>query len=171
MQSKQSATDPVKRAARPQVDVRTRGIRRAVDPRTIRRRAEKLLLALGLPDAELSILLCTDDLIAELNAEYRGIDRSTDVLSFPLDEAPDTGGGHRMLGDIVVSIDTARVQALRHRHRLLDELTFLLVHGLLHLIGYDHRTDADADRMDRRARELLVPFEPARETTRTQRDS
>ena len=142
-------------AARPVVDVRTRGIRRMVDPRTIKRRAVKLLCRLQLEHAELSVLLCTDEQITELNSEYRGIDRATDVLSFPLDDEEGAPDGRRMLGDIVISVETARTQARRRQHPLLDELTFLLVHGLLHLLGHDHQTRKDAARMNHLAAELL----------------
>jgi probable rRNA maturation factor len=138
------------------VDVRTRGIRRAIDPRTIARRATKLLGLLDLRFTELSVMLCDDATITELNRDYRGLDKPTDVLSFPLDDAPFAGSGaRRMLGDVVISVETARVQAARRGYPLLEELTSLLVHGLLHLAGFDHQDDADAQRMERRSAELM----------------
>jgi len=145
------------------VDVRTRGIRRAVDPRTIRRRAIALLGDLGLGAVELSVLLCTDEEIRSLNATYRGIDAPTDVLSFSLGgEGDELAGGQRMLGDIVVSVETARTQARARGRALVDELTWLLIHGLLHLLGHDHETAADGRTMDALARQLAERFRPRR---------
>lgn len=92
--------------------------------------------------AEISVKFVNDDEIQELNREYRNIDRSTDVLSFPLGENGvydvnnDTGA--KMLGDIVISIDHAIEQADTYGHSLEREIGFLTVHSMLHLLGYDH---------------------------------
>ena len=92
--------------------------------------------------AEISVKFVNDDEIQELNREYRNIDRSTDVLSFPLGENGvydvnnDTGA--KMLGDIVISIDHALEQADTYGHSLEREIGFLTVHSMLHLLGYDH---------------------------------
>lgn len=92
--------------------------------------------------AEISVKFVSDDEIQELNREYRNIDRSTDVLSFPLGENGvydvnnDTGA--KMLGDIVISIDHAIEQADTYGHSLEREIGFLTVHSMLHLLGYDH---------------------------------
>jgi probable rRNA maturation factor len=92
--------------------------------------------------AEISVTFVDDDEIHKLNKKYREVDRSTDVLSFPLgengnyDENPDTGA--KMLGDIVISIETAVKQAERYGHSLQREVAFLTVHSMLHLLGYDH---------------------------------
>lgn len=92
--------------------------------------------------AEISVTFVTDAQIRELNREHRNIDKSTDVLSFPLgengvyDENPATGA--KMLGDIVISIETAFRQADEYGHTLQREIAFLTVHSLLHLLGYDH---------------------------------
>lgn len=92
--------------------------------------------------AEISVKFVSDDEIHELNREYRNIDRSTDVLSFPLGENGvydinnDTGA--KMLGDIVISIDHAVMQAEQYGHTLAREIGFLTVHSMLHLLGYDH---------------------------------
>lgn len=109
------------------------------------------LLELG-PDTEVSILLVDDETIRTLNCDYRGKDASTDVLSFPLEEEneadgePEVIGGPsgRLLGDIVISIETARKQAVEYNHSLERELAFLAVHGLLHLLGHDHEKAAVA---------------------------
>lgn len=93
-------------------------------------------------DAEISVTIVDDEKIHELNRQYRNIDRSTDVLSFPLGENGiydtnyDTGA--KMLGDIVISIEHAFAQAERYGHSLQREIGFLTVHSLLHLLGYDH---------------------------------
>jgi probable rRNA maturation factor len=131
------------------VDVRTRRIRGAVDPRTVRRRALKLLDALGETRAELSILLCDDELIHDLNRSYRDVDRPTDVLAFPLlgedDDPPEVP---RALGDVVISVETAARQAAQRRRELLAEVTTLLVHGVLHLLGHDHENALERARME-----------------------
>ncbi len=93
-------------------------------------------------DAEISVTIVDDEKIHELNRQYRNVDRSTDVLSFPLGENGvydinyDTGA--KMLGDIVISIEHAFAQAERFGHSLQREIGFLTVHSLLHLLGYDH---------------------------------
>lgn len=127
---------------------------------TLRRRAEKMLAHLELRGVELSIALVDDATIHELNRTYRGKDKPTDVLAFPLDEEGEAGvaggppSGRRLLGDVILSADTALRQARRRRRPLLDELTMLLGHGLLHLLGYDHQTDAEEREMTARTREL-----------------
>lgn len=135
---------------------------------TVKRRAEKMLAELALGDVELSVALVDDAAIRALNRDYRGKDKPTDVLAFAMEEGEPTpppppkrkaegrgqrGSGDRaraaprVLGDVIVSIDTARKQAGRRRRPLLDEVTMLLAHGLLHLIGYDHETDEEEREM------------------------
>lgn len=87
-------------------------------------------------DAELSLVLCSDAFIADLNTHWRCVEKPTDVLSFPQ-------GGGTLLGDIVISFDTATRQAEERQHSLQAELRILLVHGFLHLLGYDHETNRD----------------------------
>ncbi len=101
--------------------------------------------------AELSLAFVTDQTIHELNRRYRHKDRPTDVLSFPLaDECCPT-----LLGDVVISVDTARRQARQRKRAFADELRALLIHGILHLLGYDHEvSDSEAVRMRRKEREL-----------------
>ena len=93
----------------------------------------------------------TDQTIHELNRQYRNKDKPTDVLSFPLaDEVCPT-----LLGDVVISIATARRQARQRKRAFADELRALLIHGILHLLGYDHEvSDSEAVRMRRKEREL-----------------
>ena len=98
-----------------------------------------------LEDYEVSVLL-TDDLhITELNREYRGIDSPTDVLAFAMREVEDNAVFQSsVLGDIVISLDTAERQAINSKHSLETEVTLLTVHGVLHLLGYDHQTEEEA---------------------------
>jgi len=115
-----------------------------VDIRLLEMRARAVLRALGHARSELSIALVDDFEIRRLNDGWRGLDRSTDVLSFSLLEGE--GQRHRgeLLGDIVISVETAAAQASARRRGLDDEVARLLVHGVLHLLGHDHEDDEDA---------------------------
>lgn len=111
--------------------------------------------------AEISVKFVSDDEIHELNREYRNVDRATDVLSFPLGENGvydinnDTGA--KMLGDIVISIDHAVMQAEQYGHSLEREIGFLTVHSMLHLLGYDHENGGlEAVRMREREETTLT---------------
>ncbi len=128
----------------------------------IRRSCNAVLTNEGFPgDAEISVTIVDDEKIQELNRQYRNIDRSTDVLSFPLGENGvydinyDTGA--KMLGDIVISIEHAFAQAERFGHSLQREIGFLTVHSLLHLLGYDHEGGGlEAVRMREKEEESLT---------------
>lgn len=120
-----------------------------------------MLLALALPAAELSVVLCDDRAIHALNRDHRKHDKPTDVLAFALREGKTLPGAEDLLGDVVISLDTARRQAKQQKHDLWTEVTVLLAHGLLHLVGYDHRTDAEERRMNARA-DMLVAATSAR---------
>ncbi len=137
------------------VDVSMRGRHAPALAARLRRRARRLLEALRLPDADLSIVLVSDLEMRRLNRRWRGQDRPTDVLAFAQAEgagAPPEG----LLGDVVISVDTARRQAAARGHALGVEAEHLLVHGVLHLLGYDHeRSPAEARRMQRRERALV----------------
>lgn len=127
-----------------------------------KRNVRKILDALGLIDVELSIFLTNDATIRKLNAEWRHLDKATDVLSFPQHE-----GVHckprllkapvgLMLGDIVVSVQTAKRQARAIGHNLEAELQRLLVHGILHLLGHEHsKKPAKAKKMQSEEKRLL----------------
>ncbi|WP_240511967.1 rRNA maturation RNase YbeY [Paludifilum halophilum] len=136
----------------------TEGERRASTwmERSLRAAAE----AESLPDAEVSVLIVDDEKIYRLNREYRGVDRPTDVLSFPQwepEEDPVTeGGGPVPLGDIVISLPRAREQAEKYGHSLNREMGFLAVHGFLHLLGYDHGTEEAERAMFTRQEEILA---------------
>lgn len=91
---------------------------------------------------EISIVVSDDDFIQKLNKQFRGIDRPTDVLSFPSDEIdPETNT--RYLGDIIISLPRAASQATEANHSVIDELSMLAIHGVLHLLGFDHQTKED----------------------------
>ncbi len=112
-------------------------------------------VALKCTERDLELILCDDETIRELNREYRGKDRPTDVLSFPLSgDLP-----HQPLGSLVVSADRVREKASELGHREAEELTLLFIHGLLHLLGYDHETDEGEMRAKEEAliRELGLP--------------
>ncbi|MCL2818076.1 MAG: rRNA maturation RNase YbeY [Clostridiales bacterium] len=113
--------------------------------------AARVLRAAGfdaVKQAEISLLLCDDDYIRELNKSFRGKDAPTDVLSFPqLDDFDEAAGQNLLLGDIVISCERALAQAEEFAHSRERELVFLFVHGLLHLLGHDHETEDDESEM------------------------
>jgi len=134
--------------------------------RQVRALAERMLRFLEREQDELSILLTDDAYIRTLNATHRGKDRPTDVLAFPQDDSQDATlpveaqlghapGEQRLLGDVVISLDTARRQAQRRKRQLIDEVALLLAHGILHLLGYDHQNDADEARMNAMTKRLV----------------
>ena len=115
----------------------------------------KLLLLTGQRNAEVSVLLVGDKAMRSLNRQYRGKDRTTDVLSFPLREGRFSRIQPHVLGDIVLSLPAAARQAKAAGEPYHVEIGRLLVHGYLHLLGYDHeRSRAEAGRMDGRERRL-----------------
>jgi probable rRNA maturation factor len=129
------------------VDVRVEHPQGGSQARRLRARAFSFLGALDLARVELSILLTTDEAIRGLNRAWRKKDSATDVLSFPAGEMPPEAPGRRPLGDVIISLDTARRQAREHRRTLGSELDRYLAHGLLHLLGHDHHRRAEARRM------------------------
>ena len=116
------------------------------------RAVARALAAVGRPGGTVDVAVVDDAEIRRLNARYRGIGRRTDVLAFPL-EAPDAPG--QLVGQIVVSADTARRQARRLHVPLALELDLLVTHGTLHLVGYDDRDPLEADLMHHRERDIL----------------
>lgn len=110
-------------------------------------------------DAEVSVTFVSDRIIRQINREFRGIDRATDVLSFPMAEAgnlEDAFDGERLqLGDVVLSLERARAQAETYGHSYEREVAFLCVHSALHLLGYDHEL-GEAEDADMRARQREI---------------
>lgn len=116
------------------------------------------------PSGVLSVLLTDDDRVHALNQRHRGVDEPTDVLSFSALEGeafPEPQDGfERELGDIVISLDTAERQAAEATIPLSDELDHLLVHGILHILGFDHEEEDDAREMRRREQRYLTHVHP-----------
>lgn len=106
---------------------------------------------------EVSVLLTDDEGISALNVEYRGVEGPTDVLSFSQHEGEDDfSSAENLLGDLVISVETAKRQAREQGKPLEAEIDMLVTHGLLHLLGYDHSEPVEAERMFARQNELLV---------------
>ncbi len=98
----------------------------------------------NLGQVEFNVVIVDNPYIHKLNKEYRNIDRETDVITFALEDTKDiTYENYRLLGDIYISIDKAKEQAILYEHSLKRELCFLAVHGFLHLLGYDHMNEQD----------------------------
>ena len=126
-----------------------------IDTRMLRRMLLRLLAALDCEGCDLGVLIIDDARMRRLNATYRGIDRPTDVLAFAMREGPFADLHPQVLGDVVLSAETALRQAHAHRHSLAEELTRLLIHGTFHILGYDHEVSpADARIMRAKEREL-----------------
>ena len=103
-----------------------------------------------------TIIFVTKEEIHELNKQYRGVDRVTDVISFALEDVNDVSlTDVRVLGDIYICIDRMKEQALEYNHSETRELSFLTVHGLLHLLGYDHQTKEEEEIMFNLQRKIL----------------
>ena len=113
----------------------------------------------GAEDAEVSVTLTDDAHIHVINREYRGVDRPTDVISFALTESeePEIIGGeeHELLGDLIISLERVQAQAEEYGHSTLRELSFLTVHGMLHLLGYDHMEEEERLEMEEEQRRVM----------------
>lgn len=121
-------------------------------------------------EAEINLLLTTDEEIQQMNLQFRNIDRATDVLSFPMLEYEQPGdfslaeeedscfnpdSGELELGDIVISVPRMKAQAKEYGHMELREYAFLIAHSMLHLMGYDHMTEEEAKVMEKKQEEIL----------------
>jgi rRNA maturation RNase YbeY len=149
-----------------------------VSQKRLRRLLRKALILLGLQRSELSILFVNDRRMKILNRQYRGVDKTTDVLSFPQHSTEErrvrraqvrtsslqsfrtsklqTSDYRRILGDIVINLPRAKKQAAKHGLTLNEELEMLIVHGLLHLVGYDHEKNRyQKNKMESKEMELL----------------
>jgi probable rRNA maturation factor len=127
------------------IDIRFPPGQPAIDPRVLER-AAKAALSHESAHGEVSIVMSDDEQLQQLNNEYLGIDAPTDVLSFPAGETnPETGETY--LGDILISLPRAALQAEAAGHPLADEVQLLVVHGVLHLLGYDHAAADEKARM------------------------
>ncbi|MDX1775360.1 MAG: pyridoxine 5'-phosphate synthase [Desulfobulbales bacterium] len=127
-----------------------------VNEALIRRTGERLLVLAAMPEAELSILLVDDEQIGELNRSWRHRSGPTNVLAFSMTEGKDAAIPFNLLGDVVISVDTAAREAAVNKVSLHSHLQVLLIHGFLHLIGYDHEvSNNEAVRMQDKEKELL----------------
>lgn len=135
-----------------------------LDGELLREASEAVLAAENAhPEANLTILISGDAYLQELNRQFMGVDEPTDVLSFPAEQVdPETG--ELYLGDIAISLERAQAQAEAGGHSLQAELQLLVVHGVLHLLGYDHAEPAEKEQMwaaqAKILQELGVPLSP-----------
>lgn len=121
-----------------------------IDPRLYRAFVSDVLDAVGKNTASISILLSGDERIQKLNSQFHGVDSPTDVMAFPSGDAGD------FLGDVIVSVETANRQAQELGHGLDHELRVLLVHGILHLVGYTDYDEVNREKMFNRTEEIIV---------------
>lgn len=116
-----------------------------------------------LENVEFNIIFVDINKIHEINREYRGIDRPTDVISFALEDNMDIALDHRLLGDIYICLEKAHEQAIEYNHSYLRELSFLMIHGLLHLLGYDHMKPEEEKIMFSKQEDILNEYGIRRE--------
>lgn len=116
---------------------------------------ESLILEGRSLDYEISVSFVDNDEIRELNKNYRNIDSATDVLSFVMEEDDDNLIPIKMLGDIVISAEMALKQSIEYNHSLLREITYLSVHSMFHLLGYDHMQQDEAKIMRNKEKEVM----------------
>ena len=127
----------------------------------LKTRGESILLILEHENHELSVLLSDDKNIRTLNKQYRGIDQTTDVLSFSQSKKEETEPSSHLMGDVVISTVTAKRQASEHGLTLEEEIVLLLIHGTLHLLGFDHeRSGEEAYQMKKKTHELFSRIFP-----------
>ena len=140
------------------ITIENRQTRQKIAKIPLRKVARRILSASGCPDALLSILIVDDAGIQIVNRDYLGKDWPTNVISFAMQEGEGSGVQPDLLGDVVISAETAARDAGEARTTFESELYFLLLHGILHLLGYDHErgTQADAARMEAREEELFA---------------
>ena len=139
---------PERRTSPPHIDIQVQSPLWNAQPlaeQTIREVISAAAGALSTEGGEVSILLTDDSEIARLNRDWRGIDKPTNVLSFP---ASRVGQGDKLLGDIVIAYETLERESRDESRDFLHHLAHLAVHGFLHLIGFDHETDAQAEEME-----------------------
>lgn len=140
------------------VSISSKGKGGRVPQNKLKKLALRVLISLGWKEVEFGIVLVNDRTIQDLNLRYRQKDTPTDVLSFSM-ECPSLQVGEdrppRLLGEVVISVETARRQSVKYRRTFYEELSGLLIHGILHLVGFDHEEDSEERRMKRKERELI----------------
>lgn len=139
-----------------EVLIENRQNRHKLSDQKIQTTARHILNALGYPDAQLSILIVDDDQIAELNETYLNHSGPTNVISFPMQEGRFSDITPGLLGDVVISADTAHREAVDAEMEMTDRFDQLLIHGILHLVGYDHvNSEEAAAAMEKKSNELM----------------
>jgi len=129
-----------------------------LDKRKILKCARHVLSAMHEQDAELSLLFVSNAYIRNLNWKYRRVDLATDVLAFPMRKGKRLPNDIHILGDVVISVETAKKESKKRRIPFQKELELYLVHGILHLLGYDDEKSKDRKKMKTREREILKLF-------------
>jgi probable rRNA maturation factor len=138
------------------IEVINRQRRRKINAKQWRDFGEKALLAIGGDDRSAALVFVGDEAIKELNRQFRGQNYVTDVLSFPSKAEPFEVGNGSQLGEVVISVQRAATQAKENGLSFSDEVRQLILHGLLHLCGYDHETDrGEMNRLELRLRKKL----------------
>jgi probable rRNA maturation factor len=141
---------PERRTSPPHIDIQMQSPLWKAQPlasQTVRDAIEAAADTLSTAGGEVSIVLTDDSAIATLNRDWRGVDKPTNVLSFPA-SAHETSQGEKLLGDIVLAYETLERESKDENRIFLHHLAHLAVHGFLHLVGYDHETDAQANEME-----------------------
>lgn len=124
------------------------------------KKTEQILNALGCDNHEISIVVTDDAQVRDLNRTYRGKDVPTNVLSFPMQEGEFSDITPGLLGDVVISLDRAQTEAIKAGISTDERMSQLLIHGILHLMGFDHELGEDqARRMEKKSLELLKRIE------------
>ncbi len=145
--------------------IRNESRRFKIDSRKLKKQFKAVLQSLSIEEKELSVLLVNDRKIKSLNQSFRNKNSATDVLSFPQFEE-EAGFDSILLGDVVVSLETAEKQAREHGLTFEEEVVLLMTHGLLHLLGYDHESSAKEEkRMQKKTLELFQLVFPHRDST------
>ena len=137
------------------VYVKTKGLKKpyGFSIASYKKKVEKILELLGQKDYSLSILLTTDPEIRKINKEYLNRDRPTNVISFSLEESLDIP--EKLLGEIIISVDTAKRETEITERKLSEQILYLTIHGLLHILGYDHIDPSSEKIMEEKTEELL----------------
>ena len=128
-----------------------------IDKRRIRRTALKILKILDCADKEISLSFVDDENIKQLNKQYLGKDKATNVISFSLREGEYSNINPQILGDIIISVETAQRDAIKENLTVTQELEFLIIHGILHLLGYNHEntTKKETNKMRQKEKDLF----------------
>ena len=143
-----------------EVQISNRQNNHRISKKKIHQTASVILNALDYPDAELSILIVDDQLIAQFNRQYLNREGPTNVIAFSMRQGPFSDIAPNLLGDVVISADTAHREAQSAGISTQDRFDQLLIHGTLHLLGYDHEDTVDeAQKMEEKAKELLQLLE------------